>query len=125
MSQQILTPKIVNGVPEISVEDLFLHLEAAKNKKIRLIDVRRPDEFNNELGHIEGAELITLGPKLQYFLEKGDRAEQIVFICRSGARSGTAALESIKLGYKYTINMAGGMIRWNEKMYPMSRKKEI
>lgn len=116
-----LYPQVVDGVPEITVEDLFSHMNEVKNKKIRLIDVRRADEYNNELGHIDGTELITLGPDLTNFLERGDRSEEIVFICRSGGRSGTATSESIKLGYKFTINMAGGMIRWNEKKQPVVR----
>lgn len=115
-------PQIVDGTPEITVEDLYNHLGDAKNKKVRLIDVRRPDEYNNELGHIEGTELVTLGPELKTFLEKNDRSEEIVFVCRSGARSGTATQESINLGYKFTINMAGGMIRWNEKKLPVVKK---
>lgn len=117
-----LHPQVVDGTPEITVEDLFSHLIDVKNKKIRLIDVRRPDEYNNELGHIEGTELITLGADLTAFLEKGDRSEEIVFVCRSGGRSGTATAESIKMGYKFTINMAGGMIRWNEKKQPVVRQ---
>lgn len=118
---RVLHPQVVDGVPEITVEDLLNHIVDAKNKKIRLIDVRQPDEYNNELGHIEGAELVTLGPDLTSYLEKGNRAEEIVFICRSGGRSGTATQESIKMGYKFTINMAGGMIRWNEKNQPVVR----
>ncbi|MFN7823942.1 MAG: MBL fold metallo-hydrolase [Pseudobdellovibrionaceae bacterium] len=117
-----LHPQKVDGTPEISVEDLYSHMNEIRSKKLRVIDVRRPDEFNNELGHIEGAELITLGPELTKFLEKGDRTEEIVFVCRSGGRSGTATNESISLGYKFTINMAGGMIRWNEKNLPTERK---
>lgn len=116
-----LHPQTVDGIPEVTVEDLFNHMDDVKNKKIRLIDVRRPDEYNNELGHIAGADLITLGPDLTSFLEKGNRSEEIVFVCRSGGRSGTATAESIKLGYKFTINMAGGMIRWNEKKQPVVR----
>ncbi|HEY8270226.1 MAG TPA: MBL fold metallo-hydrolase [Pseudobdellovibrionaceae bacterium] len=114
-------PQVVDGIPEINCEDVFAHLPQVESKKIRLIDVRRPDEFNNEYGHIHGAELVTLGAELMGFLEKGNRSEEIIFICRSGGRSGTAAAESIKLGYKYTINMVGGMIRWNEKKFPVER----
>lgn len=116
-----LHPQVVDGIPEITVEDLLSHMGDVKNKKIRLIDVRRPEEYNNELGHIEGTEMITLGPDLTSFLEKGDRSEEIVFVCRSGGRSGTATAESIKLGYQFTINMVGGMIRWNEKKQPVVR----
>lgn len=114
-------PQVVDGTPEISVEDLFSHINEVKSNKVRLIDVRRPDEYNNELGHIEGTELITLGPDLTAFLEKGNKSEEIIFVCRSGGRSGAATQESIKLGYKFTINMAGGMIRWNEKKLPVVR----
>jgi sulfur dioxygenase len=116
-----LHPQVADGIPEISVGDLFNHLPDAKSKKIKLIDVRRPDEFNNELGHIEGARLVTLGPELSAFLQKGDRADEIVFICRSGGRSGTATEESIKLGYKFTANMVGGMIQWNEQKLPVQK----
>ena len=117
-----LRAQVVDGVPEITVEDVYAHAADVKTKKVRLIDVRRPDEFNNELGHVEGAELITLGPDLTAFLEKGDRTEEIVFLCRSGGRSGAATAESIKLGYKFTINMAGGMLRWNEVKLPTFKK---
>jgi sulfur dioxygenase len=114
-------PQVVDGVPEVTCEDVLAHAEQVELKKIRLIDVRRPDEFNGEYGHIKGAELITLGPDLTNFLENGDRSEEIIFVCRSGGRSGTATTESINLGYKYTINMAGGMIRWTERKQPVEK----
>lgn len=116
-----LHPQVVDGIPEVTCEDVFAHTSQVESKKVRLIDVRRPDEFNGEYGHIKGAELITLGPELTSFLESGNRSEEIVFVCRSGGRSGTATAESIKLGYKFTINMAGGMIRWNERKQPVVR----
>lgn len=114
---RVLHPQVVDGIPEITVEDVRRNLPDAAVGKVKLIDVRRPDEFNNELGHIRGATLVTLGPDLTKFLENGNRAEEIVFVCRSGGRSGSATAESIRLGYKFTINMAGGMIRWNEMKF--------
>jgi glyoxylase-like metal-dependent hydrolase (beta-lactamase superfamily II)/rhodanese-related sulfurtransferase len=116
-----IRPQVVDGIPEVSCEDISAHLPQVETKKIRLIDVRTPEEFNNEYGHVQGAELVTLGPELTNFLEKGDRSEEIIFICRSGGRSATATAESINLGYKFTINMVGGMIRWNEKKFPVKR----
>ncbi|MGZ3743141.1 MAG: rhodanese-like domain-containing protein [Pseudobdellovibrionaceae bacterium] len=113
--------QVVDGIPEVSCEDVVAHLPQVEAKKIRLIDVRRPDEFNNEFGHIHGAELVPLGGELMDFLENGDRSEEIIFVCRSGGRSGTATAESVKLGYKFTMNMVGGMIRWNEKSFPVER----
>jgi rhodanese-related sulfurtransferase len=122
MNKRRLHPRVVDGIPELSVEELFNHLQDARDGRIKLIDVRRPDEFNNELGHIEGSTLITLGPDLDRFLENGNRADEIVFICRSGARSGTATSESMKLGYSLTVNLAGGMLRWNDRKFSISKK---
>lgn len=112
----LLNSKIINGIPEVACEDVYLNQE-----NIRLIDVRRPEEFNNELGHIKGSELIPLGPDIADFLEKSDREQKIVFICRSGARSGAVTAESLRMGYKYTANMTGGMIRWNELQQAVER----
>ena len=116
-----LHPQVVDAIPEVTCEDVLSHLPQIEKKKVRVIDVRRPDEFNAEFGHIKGAELVTLGPDLTRFLENGDRSEEIIFVCRSGGRSGNATAESIKLGYKFTINMAGGMIRWNERKQPTEK----
>lgn len=116
-----LHPQVSDGIPEVSVEDVYSHRGDIKNNRVRLIDVRRPEEYNNELGHIAGAELVTLGPDLTAFLEKGDRAQEIVFVCRSGGRSGTATAESVRLGYKLTANMVGGMLRWNEIKLPVEK----
>ncbi|MBX3018924.1 MAG: MBL fold metallo-hydrolase [Bdellovibrionaceae bacterium] len=105
-------PSMNDGLPEVSVQKVHEALG-----KVRLIDVRNPDEFNNELGHIQGAELIPLGPALTRFLENGERSQEIVFVCRSGGRSGQATTESIKQGYKFTSNMVGGMLQWNDLKY--------
>lgn len=106
---------------EITTEQLFAHLAESgeSQKNLRIVDVRRADEYNNELGHIKGAELITLGPELTTFLEQTDRSQAIVFVCRSGVRSETATQESIKLGFRFTMNLIGGMIDWNEKKLPV------
>lgn len=118
-----LRPQIINGIPEVSVEDVlkYLRQNPSASQNVQLIDVRRPDEFNGELAHIAEAKLITLGPELTEFLEKGDRQQTIVFVCRSGARSGTATTESIQLGYTSTMNMVGGMLAWNDKKFPTER----
>ncbi len=114
---RILHPTLNDGIPEVTAEKVQENLG-----KVRLIDVRTTEEFNNELGHIPGAELVTLGPDLTKFLNSGNKTEEMVFICRSGGRSGTATSESQKLGYKYTANLIGGMIRWNEMKYEVERK---
>lgn len=105
-----------SGIREVTPQDLKENLTG-----VRLIDVRRPDEFVGELGHIEGAELVTLGNDLVQLLQNGDRSEEIVFVCRSGGRSGQATGFSQELGYEKTANMIGGMILWNELKYPIKK----
>ncbi len=112
--------EVVNGVPEVKIESLKDFKE-----KVRWIDVRNPNEYIGELGHIEGAELVTLGPDLQSFLEKGVaenlKDELIVFVCRTGARSGQATMFSQQLGYQKVFNLQGGMVRWNALQLPIKK----
>jgi glyoxylase-like metal-dependent hydrolase (beta-lactamase superfamily II)/rhodanese-related sulfurtransferase len=111
-----LRPQIVDSIPEVTCDDVLKH-----SSRIRLIDVRRPEEFNGELGHIEGAELVTLGEELTHFLAQADINQEIAFICRSGGRSSQATAESIRQGFTKTVNMAGGMLLWNEKKLPIKK----
>ncbi len=115
---------ITEGIPEIPPAQLQTLIAGGGGVKsqnrqspVRLIDVRNPDEFVGELGHIENSELVTLGPDLQQFLEQlleqGGREQAIVFVCRSGARSAHATGYAIDIGYKNVANLQGGMIRWN------------
>lgn len=123
---KILNSKIIDGIPEIQCHELYDYIKDPKalaGQAVKLIDVRRPDEFNAELGHIEGAQLITLGPELAQFLNSEDKAQEIVFICRSGGRSGSATYESSRMGFTKTMNMNGGMIAWNALKLPLSKLK--
>jgi len=104
------------GVPEIVCEDL-----RAAPSGVRIVDVRRPDEFTGELGHVEGAELSTLESSFGSDIAKWPRGETIVFVCRSGARSARATAYAQSLGFKDVYNLEGGMIAWNEKKLPTVR----
>ncbi|MDH4469266.1 MAG: rhodanese-like domain-containing protein [Bacteriovoracaceae bacterium] len=106
---------ILDGVPTVSCENLASTMKQNdwNNQEVLLVDVRRPDEFNGELSHIENASLYTLGPALTNFLESKSQDTEIIFICRSGARSAQATLLSRELGFQNTYNLGGGMLRWN------------
>lgn len=108
-----MNPQSISGIPTVLNEDVF-----KKIGNVKIIDVRSPEEFHGELGHIRTSQLVTLGADLTKYLEAGDRFEEIIFVCRSGKRSKQATEESIRLGYKFTSNMAGGMVNWNEKYLP-------
>lgn len=116
-TKQIFTSKMIDDVPEIAPEELRDHLG-----QVTLIDVRRPDEFNGELSHIPGARLVTLGPELDAFIKRHDKDDEVVFICRSGARSGRATLQARACGMHKCVNLGGGMILWNQRKYPTERE---
>ncbi len=86
-----------------------------------VIDVRGPDEYVGELGHIKGSHQITLGEKLKQFLEGYDRSEEIIFVCRSGQRSQDAVKLGIDLGFQKISHLGGGMLAWNECKLPAER----
>jgi rhodanese-related sulfurtransferase len=113
-SKQIFSPKMIDGVPEIIPEELKTHLG-----KVTLIDVRRPEEFNGELAHIPGSKLVTLGPDLDEFFKTHSQEDEVVFVCRSGARSGRATLQGRSMGFSKCVNLQGGMILWNQKKFPI------
>lgn len=101
----------------ISPQELF-----SAQKEFRIIDVRGKEEFNDELGHIAGAKLVTLGPELTHWLKTLPREEKLVFVCRSGGRSSAATQESMGLGFTNAWNMTGGMLLWNKSGLPTERK---
>lgn len=103
-------------VPEMSCPDVKNNVQNWK-----LVDVRTPEEYVGELGHIAGAELVTLGPKLTTYLEKQSPKEKIIFICRSGSRSIKAVKQSQTIGLENTVSMQGGMLEWNRLGYPTQK----
>jgi len=104
------------GVLDVSVKDVY-----AGRAEVKLIDVRRPEEWMGELGHIEGSTLMTLETDFAQGIRAEDREQTIVFVCRSGARSSRAAAYARALGFTDVYNMQGGMIEWNDQRLPTSK----
>ncbi|MDQ6761125.1 MAG: rhodanese-like domain-containing protein [Bacteroidota bacterium] len=96
----------------ITPEEVKQRLDAGE--KINLIDVREPHE-NAEFNI--GGKLIPIG-NIQS-MQIGDiedlRNEEVVLYCRSGNRSGMAAMVLDQLGFTNTKNLTGGMLAWEEK----------
>ena len=97
-----------------NVKDVDPTLVYANASRVTLVDVREPDEYVGELGHIDGSILIPL-VELESQWEKIPKSREIVFICRSGRRSAVASQYAAKMGFQNSFNMLGGMILWNQK----------
>ncbi len=116
LKSKIFNSGFVDGVPTFTPEDL-----QTKLGHIKVIDVRGADEFNNELGHIPSAELATLGADLDQKLHSERRDQEVVFVCRSGKRSGEATKLALTKGFEKVYSLQGGMLRWNELRFPIER----
>ena len=87
-----------------------------------LLDVREPEEYTGELGHIPGSRLITLkdissrAGELESYKDR-----HIIVICRAGVRSSTAAAILTGLGFEHVSNLKGGMLDWNHHKLPVER----
>jgi adenylyltransferase/sulfurtransferase len=103
---------VVDGIPQISVEELKKKLDAKED--FFLLDVREPHEY--KIANL-GAPLIPVGE-----LEKrvgeltAEKDREIVIHCRSGARSQKAALILKKAGFEHVENLAGGILAWADKI---------
>jgi rhodanese-related sulfurtransferase len=94
------------SVPEISVDELAVRLEAGAF----VLDVRQPDEY--ESGHVPGACLIPLA-EVPDRIGELPAGEELLVICRSGARSLSAA-EFLDQQQIRAVNVAGGTLAWIE-----------
>jgi sulfur dioxygenase len=101
------------GVPEVAPEWLVGHEGQAL-----LVDVREPDEYRGELGHLESSVLVPLAT-LRTAAVSWSRERAVVTICRSGGRSGKAALVLAELGFARVASLRGGMRAWNERALPV------
>lgn len=86
--------------------------------EVQLVDVREPAELDGVLGSIAGARRIPLG-ELGARSAELERDRPIVTVCRSGTRSAQAAVLLAKAGFPDVANLAGGMLRWREREFPV------
>lgn len=93
---------------------------AQADRIARVVDVREPGEFMGELGHAPGAEIVPLAT-LERATRNWDKEQEIILVCRSGARSARAAALLALLGFRRSMNMVGGMIAWNQAQLAVER----
>lgn len=102
----------VPGVIDIQPTELW-----DKKSGVRMIDVRQPEEYTGELGHIPGTELMPLA-EVPEKLQSIPKTDVIVFVCRSGGRSAQASAFAQSQGFEHVFNMKGGMLLWNDLKLP-------
>ena len=98
---------------EISPTELNEKLQ--NGGKIRLIDVREPQEL--QISQLPNAKLIPLG-ELPDRLSELDSAQEMVVFCRSGARSAYAVDLLRAAGFRKVRNLVGGINDWALQVDP-------
>ncbi len=91
---------------EVTTQELKKDLDA--KKKILLVDVRQPEEFN--FVHLEGSINIPL-PEFQSRANEIPKDAEVVTVCHHGNRSMQAAVMLHSLGYK-ARSLSGGIEEW-------------
>ena len=96
----------------ITVEELKQRMDAGGT--VRLVDVREP--FENADFNIGGV-LLPLGMIRGMQIDEIEewKEEEVILYCRSGNRSGQAAMILEDMGFQNTSNLVGGMLAWEGK----------
>jgi len=99
-------------VEVISAEELYDKLKTGQN--LLMIDVREPIELRMKIGHIKGVKNIPIGRLIPKLIELDSlKNQEIILVCRSGARAYTAAQIMKKAGFRRPLVLNGGMLAWN------------
>jgi rhodanese-related sulfurtransferase len=96
----------------ITSEEVKQRLDSGE--KLNLVDVREPHE--NADFNIGGI-LLPLGQIQTMQIDEIEdlKDKEVILYCRSGNRSGQAAMFLDAMGFKNTKNLVGGMLAWEDK----------
>ncbi len=96
----------------ITADEVKFRLDSGE--KLNLVDVREPHE-NTEFNI--GGTLVPLGKVQTMQIDEIDnlKNDEVIVYCRSGNRSGQAALMLETFGFTDVKNLTGGMLAWKER----------
>lgn len=114
-----------NNTPEGSISKLLsaaeFQTQLQQKKEAMLIDVRTPEEYQK--GHLPDA--INMDYNAEHFranIEKLDRSTPVFLYCLSGGRSGSAAEQLQKSGFREIYDLKGGIMKWRAAGFPEVRE---
>ncbi|MEA2093796.1 MAG: VTT domain-containing protein [Pseudomonadota bacterium] len=116
-------PRLIGNLrrgPMMNTDDFRRRLNT--DKDLLVLDVRTPEDFIGEQGHIVGAVNIPVEELQQRMAELGDYLEQTVaIVCRTDKRSAKAALLLTEEGFADVHVVRGGMTKWTKAGLPVVR----
>ncbi|HEV2548899.1 MAG TPA: VTT domain-containing protein [Stellaceae bacterium] len=88
-----------------------------------VVDVRGPDEFTGEFGHLDGARNISVAELPQRVSELASlETSAMVLVCRTQIRSAKAASMLKEAGIRNVLVLRGGMAEWNRCGFSVARE---
>ncbi|MCS7036753.1 MAG: rhodanese-like domain-containing protein [Saprospiraceae bacterium] len=108
----------VSPTASVSVEEAY----RLTQKGVLLIDVREPDEVADVAYRVKNYRNVPLS-QLESRMKEIPRDQQVILACRSGNRSRRAYEQLAAQGYQNLANMEGGMLAWEARNLPVTRKE--
>lgn len=103
----------------LDVDELKRRTDAAED--LLVVDVRTPDDFVGEQGHLTFARNLPLEDLGGRVDELGDDPQRpIAIVCRTDRRSAKAAALLAKRGFSDARVVRGGMTAWLERGWPIA-----
>ena len=104
----------------MNITPLELKARLDRGEKIRLVDVREPDEW--AVARLPGAELIPLSQFQQRATAELSADESLVLYCHHGIRSARAQGYLKAQGYDSVLNLTGGIDAWSLQVDPAVKR---
>jgi rhodanese-related sulfurtransferase len=96
----------------ISAAEVKQRIDSGEN--LNLVDVREPHEHQD---FNIGGKLVPLGDirNMQVDELESLKDQEVIVYCRSGGRSGQAAMILETMGFQNVKNLTGGMLSWQDQ----------
>jgi rhodanese-related sulfurtransferase len=108
-----------NAPPTVSKTPEEVHAKFEAGERVVLLDVRTPEEYYGELGHVQGAILIPLPELATRMIELQEfKADTIVVYCKTTHWSARAVSKLRENGFA-AVQMAGGIVAWRADNLPV------
>ena len=110
----------MNAQNKVEVNSSGVNTMLQKDKKLVVLDVRTPEEFN--AGHIKGAINIDIKqPDALSKIDKLDHNAKYIVHCRTNHRSKIAVDHMIQTGFKTIYQMTDGFNGWSSNRLPVEK----
>lgn len=111
--------KTPSGVPFVTAD-----FTAKQGRKVRVVDVRKPEELTGALGYVPGSDWIPL-ERVDSLADRVHKDDPVIVVSGGEERSHAATDRLAKAGMRFVAFMMGGVIAWRDLGYSTTRDPSI